>query len=143
MKGRWRACWNMSKAAGAKARGCSMGGERVAPTAAATDIEPIIFECARPDLTIVREEIFGPVLAVTRFDGEDEVVAQANASAYGLGRACGRPTCRAPTASRAGCAGLVWVNCCFDGDVTVPFGGVKQSASGATSRCTRWTSTPR
>ncbi|KDD50200.1 aldehyde dehydrogenase (NAD) family protein, partial [Bordetella bronchiseptica OSU553] len=108
-----------------------MGGERVRADSGGYYIEPTIFECARPDLTIVREEIFGPVLAVTRFDGEDEVVAQANASAYGLGSGLWTADLsRAHRVSRRLRAGLVWVNCYFDGDVTVPFGGVKQSGFG-------------
>ena len=64
-----------------------MGGERVRVDSGTAPSGPPSSDAREPDLTIVREEIFGPMLAVTRFDGEDEVVAQANASAYGLGRA--------------------------------------------------------
>ncbi|MDQ8034719.1 MAG: aldehyde dehydrogenase [Bordetella sp.] len=107
------------------------GGERVKAESGGYYVAPTIFECAGPDLTIVREEIFGPVLAVTRFESEDEVVALANQSIYGLGSGLWTADLsRAHRVSRRLRAGLVWVNCYFDGDVTVPFGGVKQSGFG-------------
>ena len=107
------------------------GGERVRHESGGYFVAPTIFEVEGADHTIVREEIFGPVLAVTRFETEDEVVALANQSIYGLGSGLWTADLsRAHRVSRRLRAGLVWVNCYFDGDVTVPFGGVKQSGFG-------------
>ena len=94
-------------------------------------VQPTIFECPSQALTIVREEIFGPVLAVTVFDTEDDVVRMANDSPYGLGAGLWTSDLsRAHRVSRKLRSGLVWVNCYMDGDITVPFGGVKQSGFG-------------
>jgi gamma-glutamyl-gamma-aminobutyraldehyde dehydrogenase len=94
-------------------------------------VEPTIFDCPRQAMRIVNEEIFGPVLAAQRFHTEDEAVALANDSPYGLGAGLWTAQlARAHRVSRRLRAGLVWVNCYFDGDITVPFGGVKQSGFG-------------
>ncbi|MBB5215407.1 aldehyde dehydrogenase [Parapusillimonas granuli] len=108
-----------------------VGGGQVRSETGGYYVEPTIFECGTQSLTIVREEIFGPVLAASRFDTEEEALAQANASIYGLGSGLWTADLsRAHRVSRRLRAGLVWVNCYFDGDVTVPFGGVKQSGFG-------------
>ncbi len=107
------------------------GGRQMRTESGGYFIEPTIFDCQRQDLTIVREEIFGPVLAAQRFQTEDEAVALANDSPYGLGSGLWTANLgRAHRVSRRLRAGLVWVNCYFDGDITVPFGGVKQSGFG-------------
>ncbi|NUO85608.1 MAG: aldehyde dehydrogenase [Cupriavidus sp.] len=108
-----------------------LGGERVRTDTGGYFLQPTIFECPSQSLSIVREEIFGPVLAVTMFDTEEEVVRMANDSPYGLGSGLWTANLsRAHRVSRGLRAGLVWVNCYMDGDITVPFGGVKQSGSG-------------
>jgi len=108
-----------------------VGGKRVRNETGGYYVEPTIFECESQELAIVREEIFGPVLAATRFDTEEEALTMANASVYGLGSGLWTADLsRAHRVSRKLRAGLVWVNCYFDGDVTVPFGGVKQSGFG-------------
>ncbi|OZI74353.1 aldehyde dehydrogenase [Bordetella genomosp. 12] len=108
-----------------------VGGQRARTESGGYYFEPTIFECATPDLTIIKEEIFGPVLAVTPFETEEEVLALANGSEYGLGSGLWTADLsRAHRISRQLRAGLVWVNCYFDGDVSVPFGGVKQSGFG-------------
>lgn len=108
-----------------------LGGERVRTDTGGYFLQPTIFECPSQSLSIVREEIFGPVLAVTMFDTEEEVVRMANDSPYGLGSGLWTANLsRAHRVSRRLRAGLVWVNCYMDGDITVPFGGVKQSGSG-------------
>lgn len=108
-----------------------IGGRRARAETGGYYIEPTIFDCQQQNLTIVREEIFGPVLAAQRFKSEDEAVALANDSPYGLGAGLWTANLgRAHRVSRGLRAGLVWVNCYFDGDITVPFGGVKQSGFG-------------
>ena len=95
-------------------------------------IEPTIFDGVRPEMVIAREEIFGPVLAVMTFKSEDEAVHMANDTVYGLAAGVWtRDISQAHRMARAIRACTVWVNC-WDpsGDMTVPFGGFKQSGFG-------------
>ncbi len=108
-----------------------LGGGRARNDSGGYYIEPTIFDCADQNNSLVREEIFGPVLAAQRFGTEDQAIALANDSVYGLGAGLWTADlCRAHRLSRRLRAGLVWVNCYADGDITVPFGGVKQSGFG-------------
>lgn len=108
-----------------------LGGQQVHSETGGYFVQPTIFECPTQQLRIVKEEIFGPVLAATRFETEEQAVSMANDSMYGLGSGLWTANlARAHRVSRQMRAGLVWVNCYFDGDVTVPFGGVKQSGFG-------------
>ncbi|MFE6055282.1 aldehyde dehydrogenase [Kitasatospora sp. NPDC056446] len=94
-------------------------------------LEPTVFDRVAPDSRLAREEVFGPVLAVLPFDDLDQAVRLANATEYGL--AAGLWTSDLSTAhrlSRALRAGTVWVNCYEEGDLSVPFGGMKQSGNG-------------
>ncbi|MYR64259.1 aldehyde dehydrogenase family protein, partial [Streptomyces sp. SID625] len=107
------------------------GGERTLTGTGGTYLQPTVFDRVAPDSALAREEIFGPVLSVLAFDDLDEAVALANATDYGL--AAGLWTSDLSTAhrvSRALRAGTVWVNCYEEGDLTVPFGGMKQSGNG-------------
>lgn len=106
------------------------GGNLTSPVAGGWFLPPTILE-GRHDQTLMREEVFGPVLGVTRFTSEQEVIAMANDSIYGLGAGLWTQDLgRAHRVSKQLRAGLVWVNCYADGDISVPFGGVKQSGFG-------------
>ena len=116
------------RAAGARLR---TGGERTLTDTGGNYLRPTVFDRVDPDMRLAREEIFGPVLSVLAFDDLDEAVRLANATEYGL--AAGLWTSDLSTAhkvSRALKAGTVWVNCYEEGDLTVPFGGLKQSGNG-------------
>ena len=94
-------------------------------------VEPTIFGGVRPDMTVAREEIFGPALSVLTFSDDDEAVAMANDTIYGL--AAGvftRDIGRALRAAKALDAGTIYINEYFAGDVASPFGGMKQSGIG-------------
>ncbi|ELJ4826014.1 aldehyde dehydrogenase PuuC [Salmonella enterica] len=96
-----------------------------------TAVGPTIFVDVDPASRLSREEIFGPVLVVTRFQNEEEALTLANDSHYGLGAAVWtRDLSRAHRMSRRLKAGSVFVNNYNDGDMTVPFGGYKQSGNG-------------
>lgn len=93
--------------------------------------QPTIITETRPDMTCVREEIFGPVLSVAGFDTEEEVIALANDCVYGLGASIWTDNLsRAHRVSREIESGMVWVNTWGEGDTTMPFGGVKGSGNG-------------
>ncbi|MDI1244816.1 MAG: aldehyde dehydrogenase [Rhodoferax sp.] len=94
-------------------------------------VQPTIFAGVTPDMTIAREEIFGPVLSVLSFTDTAEVVRQANQSIYGLQAAVWtRDINKAHGVARALRAGTVHVNQYDEDDITVPFGGYKQSGVG-------------
>jgi len=94
-------------------------------------IEPTIFDGVRPEMTIAREEIFGPVLAIITARSVEEAIAIANDTQYGLAASLFTAGVkRAHRVARAIRAGTVTVNCYGEGDITTPFGGYKQSGFG-------------
>lgn len=94
-------------------------------------IEPTIFTGVTDAMTIAREEIFGPVMSVLVFDDEDEVIARANGTPFGLaGGVFTQDIKRAHRVAGALQAGVCWINNYNLAPVEVPFGGVKDSGVG-------------
>ncbi|MFP6626917.1 MAG: aldehyde dehydrogenase family protein [Deltaproteobacteria bacterium] len=94
-------------------------------------IEPTIFDGVANDMTIAREEIFGPVVSTITFKDLDEVVAKGNETDYGLAAGIWtRDLSKAHRVARALKAGTVWINTYNSFDVASPFGGYKQSGFG-------------
>ena len=107
------------------------GGSRVREDSGGYFVEPTIFEGVRNDMTIAREEIFGPVLSTIPFESEEEGIRLANETSYGLAAAVYTKDLDAAfRVSRALRAGTVGVNAYSEGDITTPFGGYKQSGFG-------------
>jgi len=107
------------------------GGRAARADSGGLYIEPTLFDGVDASMRIAREEIFGPVLSVLSFTDLDDAVRQANATPYGL--AAGIWTAdinKAIRTSRALRAGTVHVNQYDNDDITVPFGGYKQSGNG-------------
>jgi 4-guanidinobutyraldehyde dehydrogenase/NAD-dependent aldehyde dehydrogenase len=94
-------------------------------------LPPTILDGVTSTMRVAREEIFGPVLTLLEFDDPDEGVSLANDTDYGLAAAVWTSDVRlAHRLARRIRAGMVWVNTFDAADVTVPFGGFKQSGSG-------------
>jgi aldehyde dehydrogenase (NAD+) len=94
-------------------------------------IEPTVFADVDDEMTIAREEIFGPVMSVIPFKSVDEVIARANRTNYGLAAAVWtRDIKKAHAIADSVRAGTVWVNCYNVLDTRAPFGGFKQSGIG-------------
>ncbi|NBB98109.1 MAG: betaine-aldehyde dehydrogenase [Alphaproteobacteria bacterium] len=115
------------------ARGLAEGARLVCggKSAGGWFVEPTVFADVTDEMTIAREEIFGPVMSVLVFDDEDEVIARANATDYGL--AAGvftRDLARAHRVVGRLQAGTCWINAYNLTPVEMPFGGVKASGVG-------------
>jgi betaine-aldehyde dehydrogenase len=109
------------------------GGKRVddAPLDRGNFVVPTIFADCTDDMKIVREEIFGPVMSVLRFEDEDEVVTRANATSFGL--AAGvftRELARGHRVAARLQAGVCWINNYNVTPIEMPFGGMKESGVG-------------
>ena len=119
--------------ASGKAQGANLlaGGERVRTETGGFYISPTIFDNVTNDMTIAAEEIFGPVLSIITFDTQEEAIKIANDTIYGLAAAVWtRDISKAHSVARALRAGTVHVNSYDEDDITVPFGGFKQSGNG-------------
>jgi gamma-glutamyl-gamma-aminobutyraldehyde dehydrogenase len=107
------------------------GGQRVMGDTGGFYVQPTVFDGVSNGMKIAREEIFGPVMAVIRFKTEAEAVQLANNSSYGLQASVWSDNInRAHRVARALRAGTVHVNQYDEDDITVPFGGFKQSGNG-------------
>jgi phenylacetaldehyde dehydrogenase len=94
-------------------------------------VQPTVLVDTNPNMKIIREEIFGPVVAAIPFSDLDEVLVAANSSVYGLAAAIWTKDIRkAHTLAAKLRAGTVWVNCYNVFDAAMPFGGYKQSGWG-------------
>ena len=108
---------------------CHLGGSRHGTEG--YFIQPTIFTDTKPSMKIVQEEIFGPVGVVIKFKDEDDIVAQANDSIYGLAASVfSQNVTRAISTAHKLRAGTVWVNETNQLFPNVPFGGFKQSGIG-------------
>ena len=109
----------------------ALGGNRVRQDSGGFYVEPTVFAGVKPVMKIAREEIFGPVLSTITFKDVEEAVAIANDVSYGLTAAVwSRDITTAHRVAKRLRAGTVYVNCYDADDITVPFGGFKQSGNG-------------
>jgi len=94
-------------------------------------VEPTVITNTRPDMRIVREEIFGPVVVAAPFQSLDEIAGAANDSEYGLGAGIWtQDISKAHALAKKLRSGTVWINCYNVFDASLPFGGYKQSGWG-------------
>src|SRR5580658_3952973 len=94
-------------------------------------VEPTVITNTRPDMKIVREEIFGPVVVAAPFRTLDDIAKEANNSDYGLGAGIWtRDISKAHALAKKLRAGTVWINCYNVFDASLPFGGYTQSGWG-------------
>lgn len=94
-------------------------------------IQPTVFDKVTPNMTIAKEEIFGPVLSIITAPSDEEAISVANESCYGLQASLfSRDISKAHIAAQKLHAGTVTVNCYGEGDITTPFGGYKLSGFG-------------
>jgi len=108
-----------------------MGGKRVRAETGGYYVEPTVFDKVDNRMKIAQEEIFGPVLSTISFKNPEEAVRVGNDTIYGLAAAVWtRDINTAHRTAKALRAGVVWVNCFDEGDMSTPFGGFKQSGFG-------------
>jgi aminomuconate-semialdehyde/2-hydroxymuconate-6-semialdehyde dehydrogenase len=110
------------------------GGERISPEGRTKNgwfVQPTIIEGLAPDCRTNQEEIFGPVVTIMPFDTEEEVLAYANATEYGLASILWTENLtRAHRMAAQLRSGIVWINCWMLRDLRTPFGGMKDSGIG-------------
>nr|WP_317931453.1 aldehyde dehydrogenase [Halioxenophilus sp. WMMB6] len=109
----------------------ALGGAQAMAETGGFYLQPTIFDGVQNSMTIAQEEIFGPVLSCIGFDTEEEAIAIANDSQFGLAAALWTANLgRAHRVAKKLRAGSVWINYYDGGDMTAPFGGFKQSGNG-------------
>jgi gamma-glutamyl-gamma-aminobutyraldehyde dehydrogenase len=123
---------SLTQAAITQGADCITGGQRILQETGGTYMAPTILTNVSPTNSVFQQEVFGPVLAVTPFDTEDEAIAMANNTDLGLaGAAWTANLSRAHRMIREIRAGVVHINTYGGADNTVPLGGHKQSGNGA------------
>jgi len=119
---------NLGRSEGAQLQ---CGGGRPAGCDKGYFVQPTVFTSTDDDITIMKEEIFGPVVVVSPFDDVEDIVKRANNSMYGLAAGVWTNDIRkAHKVANALKAGRVWVNCYNIMDAAAPWGGYKQSGFG-------------
>lgn len=94
-------------------------------------VAPTVFADCKQDMSIVREEIFGPCVVISSFKTEEEAIEKANDTEYGLGASVfTKDIVRGHRVAHAIEAGMVWINSTQDSHFGIPFGGAKQSGIG-------------
>ena len=119
--------------ASGKAQGAKLlsGGDQTRRDTGGFYINPTVFDDVTNDMTIAAEEIFGPVLSIITFDSMEEAIKIANDTPYGLAAAVWtQDISKAHMVAKRLRAGTVHVNSYDEDDITVPFGGFKQSGNG-------------
>ena len=107
------------------------GGNRPATPESGYFVEPSLFTGVRNEMRVAQEEIFGPVASVIRVETDEEAIQIANDSIYGLTASVfTRDLAKAHRLAREIQAGVVWINTLGESDMTMPWGGVKQSGNG-------------
>ncbi len=106
-------------------------GGRVSPHLGGLYYEPTLFTGVRQDMEIVQKEVFGPVLTLQTFAGEDEAIELANGTEFGLAATVfTADEGRMDRLGEALAAGTTWINCFYARDLAAPFGGTKRSGIG-------------
>jgi 5-carboxymethyl-2-hydroxymuconic-semialdehyde dehydrogenase len=106
-------------------------GGRVSPDLGGLYYEPTLFRGVRQDMEIVQKEVFGPVLTLQTFAGEDEAIELANGTEFGLAATVfTADEGRMDRLGEALAAGTTWINCFYARDLAAPFGGTKRSGIG-------------
>jgi acyl-CoA reductase-like NAD-dependent aldehyde dehydrogenase len=100
------------------------------PNCGALYFEPTMLSNVAQDSEIVQQEIFGPVLVMQTFDSDDQAVAMANDTPYGLGGVCYGNAAHAKGVAERVHTGFIWINSFGIRDLNAPFGGIKQSGIG-------------
>lgn len=107
------------------------GGERLSELGEGYFLSPSVFVDLKPDSKFLQEEIFGPTLPILPFDSEEEALALANNSPYGLSASIWSQNIdRCHRVSTKLQAGMIWINTWFARDLRTPFGGQKASGIG-------------
>jgi gamma-glutamyl-gamma-aminobutyraldehyde dehydrogenase len=117
----------------AKAEGARLvcGGKATCTETGGWFVEPTIFDNVTPEMSIAREEVFGPVVCFIEYGDVDEAVRIANDTCYGLAASLWTDNVNHAHKIAARIrAGTVTVNCFGEGDLSTPFGGFKQSGFG-------------
>ena len=110
---------------------CVSGGDRVLIDSGGYYHQPTIFTGVDNQMRIAREEVFGPVMSVIPFKTQKQAIEIANDSIFGLaGAVWSKDISKALTVAQEVIVGTMGVNNYFGGDITVPFGGFKQSGNG-------------